>query len=297
VTKPVAATTPSLACTPLRPTGQLAAAVAGSPDFCEYRLQRRHDLIPALEIALERRLGADGLAQRMELAHRQLLHEARTHPWRDDEQPVRPAMIRGELGQELVVGDTGRSGQAGFLTDCRPDRFGGGGRRTAVQLRHGNVKVGFVQRERLDQRRVAREDAVDLLRHRLVDVETRGNEYPPRALSPGCDRQHGRVHAKSPRLVTRGRRHAALSRSADGHGFTAQVGAAALLHGRVERVRVDVNDTPVNRRRPGVGHAAFAATTESAACAVDGLGSLPQIGKRRSGPLLYPEATALMLPS
>jgi hypothetical protein len=35
----------------------------------------------------------------VELANRQALNEFRAHPRRDDEQPIRLAMVRGEFGQ------------------------------------------------------------------------------------------------------------------------------------------------------------------------------------------------------
>src|SRR5437870_3183979 len=40
----------------------------------------------------------------VELANRQVLNEFCAHPRRDDEQPIRLAMVRGELGQKFVVG-------------------------------------------------------------------------------------------------------------------------------------------------------------------------------------------------
>ncbi len=48
-------------------------------------------------------LGRGHRAHAVELANRQLLHEGRPHLRGDDEQPVRFAVIGGELGQELVV--------------------------------------------------------------------------------------------------------------------------------------------------------------------------------------------------
>jgi len=51
----------------------------------------------------------------VELADRQYLDEGLAFLRRDDELAVGLAMVRGELGQELVVGDAGRGGEAGFL--------------------------------------------------------------------------------------------------------------------------------------------------------------------------------------
>ncbi len=42
-------------------------------------------------------------ADAMELADLKVLNERRSHPRRDDEQPVRLAVIRRQLGKELIV--------------------------------------------------------------------------------------------------------------------------------------------------------------------------------------------------
>ena len=45
------------------------------------------------------------------------LHKFRPHLRSDDEEPVRLAVIRGQFGEELVVGDAGRSRELGFGSD------------------------------------------------------------------------------------------------------------------------------------------------------------------------------------
>ena len=59
----------------------------------------------------------------MKLPDRQRLDECRPHFRSDDEEPVRLAVIRGEFGEELVVGDAGRSGELGFGADPCADFF------------------------------------------------------------------------------------------------------------------------------------------------------------------------------
>ena len=102
-------------------------------------------------------------ADAVEFADRQRLDEGRPHPRRDDEQPVRLAVVGGELGEELVVGHAGRGGEAGLGAD--PAR--GSPRRSAWPTRSalqvlGDVEIGLVERQRLDQRRVFGEDGADL---------------------------------------------------------------------------------------------------------------------------------------
>jgi hypothetical protein len=59
----------------------------------------------------------------MKLSDRQGLDEHRAHFRGDDEQPIRLAVVGGELGEELVVGDSGRRCQPGFGADFSPDFF------------------------------------------------------------------------------------------------------------------------------------------------------------------------------
>ncbi len=191
-------------------------------------------------------------ANAVELAHRQPLHESRSHAGRDDEQPVRLAMVGGQLGEELVVGHPGGRGQAGFLPDGGADFLGNGSGGPAVQQGRGHVEAGLVQRQRLDQRRVAGEDGMHLPRHRLIDLEARPDEHQPGAAPPGGDGGHGRMHPKSPRLVAGGRHHAALARAAHGQRHAAQAWVVALLHGSVERIHVDVDDAAWGRGLAGV---------------------------------------------
>ena len=109
----------------------------------------------------------------------------------------------------------------------------------------GDVEVGLVERERLDEWRVLGEDRPDLVRDRPVDVETRLHEDQLRALPPGGDRGHGRADAELAGLVAGGRHDAPLARPADCDRLAAELGIVALLDGRVEGVHVDVDDLPL----------------------------------------------------
>ena len=114
----------------------------------------------------------------------------------------------------------------------------------------GHVEIGFVERERLDQRRVVGEDGVDLARDGAVDVEPRRHEHQFRALPHGGGRRHGRAHAERARLVARRGHHAALGAVANRHRPAAQLRVVALLDRRIERVHVDVDDLATAACRP-----------------------------------------------
>ena len=199
----------------------------------------------------------------MEFAYRQLGYEVWSHFRGDDEQPVRLAVVRRELCQELVVGHPRRGGQARLLADGRPDFLRNRRRRTSIHHRRCHIEIGLVERQRLNERRIACEDGADLLRHRSVDIKTRRHEHKLGTLAPGRDRGHCRVHTKFARLVTRGSHHAARSAATDGDRKPAQCRIVALLHRRIERVHVDMDDATETGRRVGKErHAAVDDTTK-----------------------------------
>jgi ferritin-like metal-binding protein YciE len=62
------------------------------------------------------------------LSHREVFDKGRSHLRRDDEQPVRLAVIRCQLGQELIVRNAGRGSQTSLGPDGTFDLFGDCGR-------------------------------------------------------------------------------------------------------------------------------------------------------------------------
>src|SRR5436853_2595040 len=79
----------------------------------------------------------------VELANWQALSEFCAHPWRDDKQTIRLSMVRGEFGQEFVVGYARRGCEAGFGLYLRSDRFGELSRRSDPLQVLRNVEIGF----------------------------------------------------------------------------------------------------------------------------------------------------------
>src|SRR6185369_12783844 len=121
--------------------------------------------------------------------------ESRPLRWRNDAEAVRLVLVRGKLGDELVVGDTGRCGEAGLAADAPADRFGDGSCRTEAKPVFADVEISLVQRERLDQIGIIREDRADLARDRAVDLEPRLDENEFGASPDRGYRRHCRAHA------------------------------------------------------------------------------------------------------
>src|SRR5215472_8632720 len=213
--------------------------------FPEMLLQELQGL--ALEIepgfyAETRHLPRGGGPDAMKLPDRQGLDERRAHFRGDDKQPVRLAVVVSELGEELVVGDPGRRREPGFDADFSPDFFRDLRRRNDALEVIRDVEIGLVERQRLDDRRILREDFPDLQRDCLVGIEPRLDEDQIGALSLGGDRGHRRMNAKLPCLVACRRDHAALARSANRDRLAAQIRVIALFDGCVESIHVDMDD-------------------------------------------------------
>ena len=106
----------------------------------------------------------------------------------------------------------------------------------------GDVEIGFVKRERLDQSRVVTEDGADLTRDSAVDVKPRWYEHQFGALPPGRGRRHGRAYAERASLVARRGYHSPHGAVANRDRTAAEFRVIALLDGRIERVHVDMDD-------------------------------------------------------
>ena len=122
----------------------------------------------------------------VKLPDRQGFDESRPHFGRDDEEPVRLAVIRGKLGEELVVGDAGRRRELGFGADPGADFFRDLCRRGDALEIFGDIEIRLVERQRLDDRRVFGEYLPDLERDRLVGIKPRLDEDQIRAFRLEC---------------------------------------------------------------------------------------------------------------
>ena len=92
-------------------------------------------------------------------------------------------IIGSELGQKLVVGNPGGGVEARLRSDFGSDLEGDvSGERHAPKI-FGDVEIGFVERKRLDERSVLREDRTNLLRYGAIDIEPRRHEHQLRAFA------------------------------------------------------------------------------------------------------------------
>src|SRR5207237_8947693 len=111
-----------------------------------------------------------------------------------------------------------------------------------------NIELGFIHRERLDQRGALGQDRAELQRYHLVDVEARLYEYQLSSVSLRRHRRHRRTHAELACLVARGCHDAALTRSAYGDWLAAQVRIVTLFDRGVERIHINMDDLALSRR-------------------------------------------------
>ena len=94
---------------------------------------------------------------------------------RDDEHAVGLGPCGREFGHELGCRYTDRTGDLLFIMNARTNEFANGGWRTKSAQRPRNIEEGFVETERLDQRRDGAEQchhiATDLGVHAMVGFE------------------------------------------------------------------------------------------------------------------------------
>ena len=72
--------------------------------------------------------------------------------------------------------------------------------------------------------------------------DIRGQEDCVRAQTFRPNRGHGGSHAELSRFIGSSAHYGAIPAPGDNNGFAAQLRIVALLHGRIKRVHVDVND-------------------------------------------------------
>ena len=107
----------------------------------------------------------------------------------------------------------------------------------------GDVEIGLVERQRLDQRRHLTIDREDLRRHRTVLLEFGPDDDQMGTQAHGVRHRHGRPNAELARLVA-GRRDDAPAgrRSAHHHRLAPKRRVVALFHGCVEGIHVHMQN-------------------------------------------------------
>jgi hypothetical protein len=98
----------------------------------------------------------------MKLLHGQRLDEARPHARRDHGLAIRLVQVARHFCEEFAVGDSGRRIEACDLLDPGANDRSDLGRNRDTLLVLGDVEIGFIERQRLDQVGVLGEDLANL---------------------------------------------------------------------------------------------------------------------------------------
>src|SRR4029077_6195014 len=100
-------------------------------------------------------------------------HEGLSFVRQDRELAVWLAIVRCDLDEKFVAGNSGRGCEPDFVVDASPDFLGGLPRgRDAFEF-VAYCEGGLIERERLDQRGVVPENRLNLFGHFAVNVEPR----------------------------------------------------------------------------------------------------------------------------
>ena len=190
------------------------------------------------------------------VARRRGPHEVAVVLRRDVREGVRLAEVAAELREYLVPRDADGHRAAQLRLDAAAD-LGRRAHRVPAQKRQRprEVEPALVEAERLHQVGVVVVDAPRQARIALVHVVARRHHDEPRALRARLPQRLARLHAGGLRLRAL-REHDAVARllvAAHHQRPPAQLRALGLLHARVERVHVGMEDHAVHvhaTRRP-----------------------------------------------
>jgi hypothetical protein len=161
------------------------------------------------------------------------------------------------------VGDTDRSRELRALADPLLD-LARHVLAAAEQVHaRGDVEEGLVEREPFDQVRELSKHLEHQRRDLAIALEARRHDDCLRAAPERLAHGHRGMHAEATNLVARGRDHAASARAADDHRLSGELRPVALLHGRIERVHVHVQD-----RAAGLAHETLYIANSMAASSV-----------------------------
>ena len=149
----------------------------------------------------------------------------------DDGYAIGLLAIRGDFGEEFIVGDAGGGGELEFAADARAYLLRHEGGRAAAERAGTDVEVGFVERHGFDDAGVVGKDGADAPRDFSIGLHARAHYQGLRAQAQGGARGHRRAHAVGPSFVAGSGDDAALVGSAaDDDWLAAQAGVVALLN-------------------------------------------------------------------
>ena len=175
-------------------------------------------------------------------AHRQRIEHRAQVVGVDHREPVGLLQVRGDLRHQLVRRHAHRRGELGGGADPVLDAARDADRVALERETRGDVEESLVERQAFDHGRVLVKDREHLVRDLAVHRHARLHADRVRAAAQRFADRHRRAHAELAHLVARRRDHTAIAGAADDDRLAAQLGPVALLHRRVERVHVDVQD-------------------------------------------------------
>jgi len=159
-----------------------------------------------------------------------------------DREAARLVEIGGDLGEELVVGQTDGGGNADFGLDAadQAGKLGGGG--LAVEpLGASEIEKGFVEAERFDDRGEALHQRFDLAGDVHIGAHPGGDDDGVGAQLEGLKHRHGGTHALNAGNVAAGGDDPALA-AADDDGVIGEGGIVAFLDAGIEGIAIDMGD-------------------------------------------------------
>src|SRR5690554_113884 len=158
-----------------------------------------------------------------------------------DELPVRLPVIGSDLGEELVVGDTGRGSETCAVANLLPDLFGYQRSGAVALVVDGDIEKSLVEGERLYHFGVLEKDLHDLIGDDTVVIEPWHDEDEMGTLTQRRDGGHGRVNTILACFIAGGRHHSPLLPITHSDGLTAIVGVVALFDGGIEGIHIHMD--------------------------------------------------------
>ena len=160
-------------------------------------------------------------------------------------QPIGLTPVRGNLCQEFVVGNACACDQVQLVANIRLDPLGHIYAENDAHLVICDIEIRFVDRNRLNQIRVPVKNIADLHADFFVMTHPTFDKDQLRTKHFGSRARHGTVHAEFSGFITCRRHYASRIGVPHRHGFAAQLRMITLLHGRVERIHINMDDLAV----------------------------------------------------
>ena len=142
------------------------------------------------------------------------------------------------LGQKLVVRHAGRSRELQLIANAPLDFEGYIHRHVHAPFVDRDIKKSLINGKRFDEVGIIVEDGMYLPRHLFIFPIIPIHHDKLRTAPLGRHHGLGRMHAKSPGLITGRRHHTARTVVAHGDGLSAQFGMVSLLHRSKEGIHV-----------------------------------------------------------